>query len=143
MYLRGFRLFPRTIAIEVLIRLKNFLIFKYTFSELELYTNQKTEDDCFYLRSILKKKNNKEIESIKEELLASIIEIVSEDNSELNEAVWNAKQPSEAIAVINKYEAVLEGENKKKINIVGKQEQLLKKFNDSENLFQIYRPKPI
>ena len=87
MYLRGFRLFPRTIAIEVLIRLKNFLIFKYTFSELELYTNQKTEDDCFYLRSILKKKNNKEIESIKEELLASIIEIVSEDNSELNEAV--------------------------------------------------------
>ena len=86
MYLRGCRLFPRTIAIEVLIRLTTFPFFTYTFSELELYTNQKTEDDCFYLRSILKK-NNKEIESIKEELLASIIEIVSEDNSELNEAV--------------------------------------------------------
>ena len=50
---------------------------------------------------------------------------------------------SEAIAVINKYEALLKGENKNKINIVGKQEQLLKKFNDSGNLFQIYRPKPI
>lgn len=97
----------------------------------------------FLFTQYTEKKNNKEIESIKEELLASIIEIVSEDNSELNEAVWNAKQPSEAIAVINKYEAVLEGENKKKINIAGKQEQLLKKFNDSENLFQIYRPKPI
>ena len=79
-------MFPRIIAIEVLIRLTTFPFFTYTFSELELYTNQKTEDDCFYLRSILKK-NNKEIESIKEELLASIIEIVSEDNSELNEAV--------------------------------------------------------
>ena len=86
------------------------------------------------------KKNNKEIESIKEELLASIIEIVSEDNSELNEAVWNAKQPSAAIAVTNKYEALLKGENKKKINIVGKQEELLKKFKDSENIFKHIGP---
>lgn len=86
------------------------------------------------------KKSNKEIESIKEELLASIIEIVSEDNSELNEAVWNAKQPSAAIAVINKYEALLKGENKKKINIVGKQEELLKKFMDSENIFKYIGP---
>lgn len=83
------------------------------------------------------KKSNKEIESIKEELLASIIEIVSEDNSELNEAVWNAKQPSAAIAVINKYEALLKGENKKKINIVGKQEELLKNLRIAKTFSNI------
>ena len=34
----------------------------------------------------------------------------------------------------------MKGENKKKINIVGKQEELLKKFKDSENILKYIGP---
>ena len=55
-----------------------------------------------------KKQSNKVTRGKKEELLASIIEIVDEDESGLNKAVRNAKQPNEAIAIINKYEVYKE-----------------------------------
>ena len=65
-------------------------------------------------------------EAIKQELLASIIEIADEeDYSVLNREVKNAKEPKDGIFSINKYEKLLQGENRKFINIVGKQGELL------------------
>ena len=64
---------------------------------------------------------------LKQELLASIIEIKDEeDYSELNEEVKSAKEPKEAISIIKKYDEHLKGENKKIGNIVGKQGEFLK-----------------
>ena len=49
---------------------------------------------------------------IKQELLASVIEIVYEENyAELNHEVKNAKEPKDAIFFIKKYEDLL---NRKK-----------------------------
>ena len=59
-------------------------------------------------------------ETIKQELLTSIIEIVNEEGySGLNEEVKNAKEPN-----IDRI-----------INIVGKQGELLKKFKESDEFF--------
>ena len=44
----------------------------------------------------------------------------------------NAKQFDEAFAIIEKYEEPLKGENKKIINVVGKQEEFFERFKDSE-----------
>ena len=93
------------------------------------------------------KKYNKD--AINQELLASIIEIVDEeDYSGLNKDV---KQPKEAIFLIRKYEQLLKGENRKIINIVGKQGELLQKFKESNEFYSrvglsrsnIYFKKPL
>ena len=47
----------------------------------------------------------------------------------------NAKQFDEAFAIIEKYEEPLKGENKKMINVVGKQEEFFERFKDSEEFF--------
>ena len=49
---------------------------------------------------------------------------------ELNEEVRNAKEKRDGIALVKKYENVLKGTNKKIINIVGKQGEILKRFRD-------------
>ena len=51
------------------------------------------------------------------------------------EEVKNAKDPKEAISLIKKYEELLKEENKKIINIVGKQGELLKKSKESNEFF--------
>ena len=57
---------------------------------------------------------------IKQELLAPvIIKIADGDYSGLNEDVKNAKEPKETIFIIKKHEELLQGENRKIINIVG------------------------
>ena len=59
---------------------------------------------------------------IKQESQASIRETADEeDYSELSEEVKNVKYPKEAISIIK-------GENRKMINIVGKQGKILKKL---------------
>ena len=64
--------------------------------------------------------------AIKQELLASIIKIANEeDYSGLNEVVKNMKESKKAISIIKKYEKLPIGENRKIINIVGKQGELL------------------
>ena len=47
---------------------------------------------------------------------------------ELNEEVKNEKEPKDGIALVKKYEDLLKGANKKIINIIGKQGEILKKF---------------
>ena len=72
---------------------------------------------------------------IKNELIASILEVFEAQNdSQMNEKV-NAKELKDGISLVKKYEDLLKGANRKIINIVGKQGELLKRFKDSELSF--------
>ena len=72
----------------------------------------------------------------KKELLASVVILDGEeDYLELNEKVKNAKEPKDGVALVKKYEDLLKGKNKKIINIVGKQGELLKCFRDEDEFF--------
>ena len=85
------------------------------------------------MRGATKKvKKEKTLEMIKKELLTSLVEHSDgeEDYLELNEEVRNAKETRDGIALVKKYENVLKGTNKKIINIVGKQGEILKRFRD-------------
>ena len=72
---------------------------------------------------------------MKQELLASIIEILDKDDLELTEVVGNTKEPGEALLLIEKYEDFLKGQHRKIINIKEKQEELLKKFKENDEFF--------
>ena len=71
-------------------------------------------------------------ELIKKELLASILEVFNEEEGylKINEEVKNAKELKDGMALVKKYENLLKGANKKIINIVGKQGELLKRFKE-------------
>ena len=71
-------------------------------------------------------------EMIKKELLASILEVFNEEEGylQINEEVKNAKELKDGMALVKKYEDLLKGANKKIINIVGKQDELLKRFKE-------------
>ena len=71
-------------------------------------------------------------ELIKKELLASILEVFNEEEGylQINEEVKNAKELKDGMALVKKYENLLKGANKKLINIVGKQGELLKRFKE-------------
>ena len=64
----------------------------------------------------------------------SILEVFEEENANLNGEVKNAKSLSEGISLVQKYENLLKGANKK-INIVGKQGELLKRFKEEDESF--------
>ena len=61
-------------------------------------------------------------EIIKQELLASILEVFEkkEDYLQMNKEVKNAKEPKGGILQIKKYKDLLKGTNRKIINIVRK-----------------------
>ena len=84
-------------------------------------------------RRIEKKKTP---ETIKKELLASILEVFEEeDYLQICKEVKNAKDLKDGISLVKKYEDLLKSGNKKIINIVGKQGELLKRFKDSDEFF--------
>ena len=72
---------------------------------------------------------------IKTELQESILEGLEEENANLNEEVKNAKSFNERVLFGQKYENLLKGANKKVINIVGKQGELLKRFKEEGKFF--------
>ena len=74
-------------------------------------------------------------EMIKKELEDSILECLGEENVNLNEELKNAKSLNEGISLVQKYENLLKGANKKIINIVGKQGKLLKRFKEEDEFF--------
>ena len=53
----------------------------------------------------------------------------------MNDEVKSAKDLKDGIALVKKYEDLLKWANKKIINIVGKQGELLKKFKEDDNFF--------
>ena len=60
---------------------------------------------------------------IKKELLESVMEVSNKEENylQLNEEVKNAKELKDGIALVNKYENLLKGANKRSINTVRKQ----------------------
>ena len=72
---------------------------------------------------------------IKKELQASIIEVSEKENANLNEEVKNTKEVKEGISLVKKYENLLKRANKKIINIVGKQGELLEIFKEEDEFF--------
>ena len=73
---------------------------------------------------------------IQEQLLDLFKEIEYEDVPGFNKIVKNTKEPEEAIIIVNWWEEIPKTQNKGIINIVGKQGQLLKRLEESEELFQ-------
>ena len=69
---------------------------------------------------------------IKKELQESILKASEEENTNLNEEVKNVKSLKEGISLMEKYENLLKGANKKIINIVCKQGELLKRFKEED-----------
>ena len=57
---------------------------------------------------------------------------LKEDYLELNEKVKNAKQPKDGIYLVKKYEDLIKETNRRIVNVVGKQGELLKRFKDSD-----------
>ena len=81
----------------------------------------------------MRKTNRKKTpEMIKKELQESILKVSEEENTNLNEEVKNVKSLNERISLVQKYENLLKGTNKKIINIVGKQGKLLKRFKEED-----------
>ena len=69
---------------------------------------------------------------IKKELQESILEASEKENANLSEEVKNMKSLNEGISLVQKYENLLKGANKKITNIVGKQGELLKRFKEED-----------
>ena len=72
---------------------------------------------------------------IKKELQESILEVSEEQNANLNDKVKNVKSLNEGISLLQKYGNLLKDPNKKIINIVGKQGELLKRFKEEDEFF--------
>ena len=72
---------------------------------------------------------------IKEELLDSLKESEDEDEITLGKIVTSMKDSNKAIRVIKRYQEIRKIKNIKIINLADKPGQLLKKFKESENLF--------
>ena len=76
---------------------------------------------------------NKTPEMIKKELQSSILKVFEEENYlQIEEEVKNAKDLKDGIALVKKYEELLKEANKK-INIVGKQGEILKKLKEEHD----------
>ena len=78
-------------------------------------------------------------ETINKELLGSILEVFEKRNYlQICEEVKNAKDLKEGVSLVKRYEDLLKSSNKKTINIVAKQGELLKRFNDSDEFFDSF-----
>ena len=72
---------------------------------------------------------------IKKEFQSSILKVSEEGNYlQIQEEVKNSKDLKDGIALFRKYEELLKEENKK-INIVGKQGEILKKLKEERDFF--------
>ena len=84
-----------------------------------------------------KMKQKKTTEKIKKELLASIPEVSNEEEDylQMNEEVKIAKEVKDCMSLVKKYENLLKRANKRIINIVKRQGEILKKSKEEDELF--------
>ena len=89
------------------------------------------------LPSVTKSTKQKKTQNYKTKITLSIAEISDEEEDylEMNEEVKNVKEPKDGVSLVKKYEIFLKGANRKIINIVRKQVELLKRFKDSDKFF--------
>ena len=84
------------------------------------------------LESITKKKMN---ETVKQEFLNLLQENDDFEEQALNGTANNVNNSQEAILIIRHYEDIIRTQNREAIGCIGKQEQLIRKFKDSEHFF--------
>ena len=84
------------------------------------------------LKSITTKKMN---ETVKQEFLNLLQENDDVEEQALNGTANNVNNSQEAILIIRHYEDIIRTQNKEAIGCIGKQEQLIRKFKDSEHFF--------
>lgn len=84
------------------------------------------------LKSITKKKTN---ETVKQEFLNLLQENDDVEEQALNGTANNVNNSQEAILIIRHYEDIIRTQNREAIGCIGKQEQLIRKFKDSEHFF--------
>lgn len=84
------------------------------------------------LKSITKKKMN---ETVKQEFLNLLQENDDVEEQALNGTANNVNNSQEAILIIRHYEDIIRTQNKEAIGCIAKQEQLIRKFKDSEHFF--------
>lgn len=84
------------------------------------------------LKSITKKKMN---ETVKQEFLNLLQENDDVEEQALNGTANNVNNSQEAILIIRHYEDIIRTQNREAIGCIGKQEQLIRKFKDSEHFF--------
>ena len=116
--------------VKFLIKLTTSLIFKDSFWRSNYAQIKRMKVSV--ARNETKKKSP---QAIKQELLASIIEILDKHDSLLNEEARNVKEPKEAISIIKKYERLLKEQHREIINILGKQVEFLKTFRERDEVF--------
>ena len=81
-------------------------------------------------------KTKKTPETIKRELLKSMLEVFEEENYlQICEEAKNAKDLKDCIVSVKKYEDLLKSSNKNIKNIVAKRGELLKSFKDNDEFF--------
>ena len=81
-------------------------------------------------------KTKKTPETIKKELLESIVKGFEEENYlPICEKAKSTKDLKDCIFLVKQYEDLLKSSNKKIINIVAKQGELLKRFKGSDEFF--------
>ena len=61
--------------------------------------------------------------------------MIKKDSNEEEDYLKNAKEVKDGISLVKKYENLLKSANKRIINIVGKQGEILKKFKEQDDFF--------
>ena len=61
--------------------------------------------------------------------------MIKKDSNEEEDYLKNAKEVKDGISLVKKYENLLKSANKRIINIVGKQGEILKKFKEEYDFF--------
>ena len=74
-------------------------------------------------------------ETVKQEFLNLLQENDDVEEQALNGTANNVNNSQEAIFIIRHYEDIIRTQNKEAIGCIGKQEQLIRKFKDSEHFF--------
>ena len=69
-------------------------------------------------------------------MICFLVSIEKADETGLNDAVRNAKEPTEAVEIIKEWEELLKEQNKRIINIVAKQTELLQTFKESNGFLK-------
>ena len=74
-------------------------------------------------------------ETVKQEFLNLLQENDDVEEQALNGTANNVNNSQEAILIIRHYKDIIRTQNKEAIGCIGKQEQLIRKFKDSEHFF--------
>ena len=86
-------------------------------------------------------RKKKTSDTVKQELLNSIKKDDNLEEPDINATADTIKDPLEAIRLIQSYEEIMKTQNKRTIEYLGKQRQLLKKLRETRQFIENVRQK--